>query len=407
MTKFPTPLTSTLNTSAPASRRQVLGWGGGLAVAWVGGTLGGCGGGAGVGGTGDTVGAFSSGSISGFGSVIVNGVRFDDSTARVEDEFGSRRDRSELRLGMTTEIDSDTIRSDATGLLATARSIRFSSELLGPVSLVDPVAGSLVVLGQAVRVSVATVVDSRLVGGLAGVTVGSLVEVYGFFDGSGFVATRLEPVTGLVGSYKLRGVISALNTTGQSFRVGAQSFSYAGVTSVPAQLANGSYVRLQLRTTLGAGAWVVTSFADGVRALADLPLAKLEGRITSFTSASAFNVNGQAVDASGLNPKGLALGVRVEVEGPVMAGVLRAQKLQLETDDEVQASGIELHGAIEQITPAQRRFVLRGSVVSYASTGIRFENGSAADLAVGRRVELRGTLSADRTVVEATRISFE
>ena len=393
-------------TEADPGRRQVLAWGGGLAAAWSGVFLGGCGGGAGVGGTGDTVGAFSSGSISGFGSVIVNGVRFDDSTARVEDEFGSRRDRSELRLGMTTEIDSDALRSDATGQLATARSIRFASELLGPVSRVDLAAGTLVVLGQTVRVSVATVIDSRLVGGLVAVVVGGLVEVYGYFDGSAIVATRLEPVTGTVGSYRLRGVVNSLDVAGQTLRIGTQALSYAGASAVPANLANGSLVRLQLRTDSPAARWVVSSFAAGLRVLADLPLAKLEGRITSFNSAATFSVNGQAVDAGSLAASGLALGVRVEVEGPVTAGVLRAQKLKIETEDEIKTEGVELKGAIEQISPAQRRFVLRGSVVSYAGADIRYDNGSAADLAAGRTVEVRGTLSADRTVVEATRIKF-
>ena len=54
-----------------------------------------CGGGVGSGGTG----SFASGPITGFGSVIVGGVRFDDSTANVEDGEGGRRSRDELRLG--------------------------------------------------------------------------------------------------------------------------------------------------------------------------------------------------------------------------------------------------------------------------------------------------------------------
>ncbi len=62
-----------------------------------------CGGGGGVdtGGTGGAVPAVASGPITGFGSVIVGGVRFDDSSAEVEDLDGTRRSRDELRLGMT------------------------------------------------------------------------------------------------------------------------------------------------------------------------------------------------------------------------------------------------------------------------------------------------------------------
>ena len=38
--------------------------------------------------------------------------------------------------------------------------------------------------------------------------------------------------------------------------------------------------------------------------------------------------------------------------------------------------------------------------------GVEFRNGTAAQLAVGVRVEARGTLSADGTMLQATRITF-
>jgi len=49
--------------------------------------------------------------------------------------------------------------------------------------------------------------------------------------------------------------------------------------------------------------------------------------------------------------------------------------------------------------------VVRNVVVSYAGT-VDFRDGSAADLAVGREVEARGTLSSDGTRLLATRIDF-
>jgi hypothetical protein len=44
-------------------------------------------------------------------------------------------------------------------------------------------------------------------------------------------------------------------------------------------------------------------------------------------------------------------------------------------------------------------------IVSYSGT-VDFRDGSAADLAVGREVEARGTLSADGTRLQAQRIDF-
>ncbi|MDH4062195.1 MAG: hypothetical protein OEU94_15415, partial [Aquincola sp.] len=58
-----------------------------------------CGGGVETGGTGAT-GAFIEGPITGFGSIIVEGVRFDESAARIEDADGGGIVRDALRLGM-------------------------------------------------------------------------------------------------------------------------------------------------------------------------------------------------------------------------------------------------------------------------------------------------------------------
>jgi hypothetical protein len=412
MTERPTPpRPRTTESPLDPGRRRSLALGLGLAAGAAG--LGsGCGGGSGSGGTGDTVGAFSSGSISGFGSVIVNGVRYDESRARIEDDSGATRSASELRLGMTTEIDSDTVRTDAAGLLvATARTVRFASELLGPVSRVDLAAGTLTVLGQTVRLSVATVIDPRLTAGLASVGTGSVVEVYGYYDGSAYVATRLEPVTTAPSAYRLRGPVVSLDTTARTLRIGGQTlgglvFSYGNASNVPGDLANGQFVRLLIATTLGNNSATVSAFRSGQTRVADATDAKLEGRITQFSTATSFSVNGQAVDASAAPVSGLALGVRVEVEGTIRSGILRATQVKIESEDQIKADGVDLRGPVESIDRSLRRFVVRGTVVSYAVAGIRYDNGSEADLAVGRQVEARGTLSNDRTLVEASRIRF-
>ena len=69
-------------------------------------------GGVGSGGTG----SFASGTITGFGSIIVNGVRYDDSEARVVDAAGKVGSSRDLQLGMVVEVDASSIRTDpATG----------------------------------------------------------------------------------------------------------------------------------------------------------------------------------------------------------------------------------------------------------------------------------------------------
>ncbi len=361
----------------------------------------GCGGGVGSGGTG----GFASGPINGFGSVIVGGVRFEDSTAEVEDLDGTRRSRDDLRLGMTVDIDSTAI----SGSAATASRIRFESELSGLVGLVDRAGGSFTLLGQRVTVDDSTVFDERIDGGLAGLASGQPVEVYAVFDTAAqrYRATRVEPAALALG-LRLRGPVAELNTAAQTLRVGSTSYSYTGASGVPAGLVVGQFVRLRLEAELlPMPRWVVRSFGTALRPWADADGVKLEGLITNYTSAAAFSVNGRVVDASGASPgSGLAAGVRVEVEGSLRNGVLRATRVVIKSDDEVRDRGFELDGLITAVNGGVVSFVLRGVTVNTGRADLRYEDGTAALLTVGRRVEVRGLLSADRRSVDATRIRF-
>src|SRR5436189_6062435 len=84
--------------------------------------LAGCGGGGDTGtssvpagSSGANTSSFAAGAISGFGSVIVNGVRFDDSAARIADDDGRVADSSALKLGMRVEIDGGAVSDDGAG----------------------------------------------------------------------------------------------------------------------------------------------------------------------------------------------------------------------------------------------------------------------------------------------------
>ena len=112
--------------------------------------------------------SFVSGPITGLGSIIVGGVRFEDNGARVEseDDDGGSRSRSELQLGMMVEVESSSI-DDSTSR-GTAVRIRFGSELKGPVASVDATAQTFRMLDQTVEVRAETVFDPLLVGRLRG-----------------------------------------------------------------------------------------------------------------------------------------------------------------------------------------------------------------------------------------------
>lgn len=366
----------------------------------------GCGGGVGVGGTG----AYASGPITGFGSIIVNGIEFDDGGARVEDEDGGASDRGRLRLGMVVEVESGPIGGSASAPTAAASRIRFASEIVGPVDGVNAPGNTLVVFGQTVAVTATTVFDERLANGLAGVVVGSKVEVFGFFDAAAgrFTATRIEPRGGAVAAYRLRGLVANLDPRAGTFSIGGLVLGY-GNLALPAGLDNGSFVRVQVETTPLNGQWRVSSFGDGVRRLPDRDDAKLRGPVTAFTSSRLFSVNGQPVDASNAGfpdgEAGVVLGARVNVEGAAVAGVLRARTVETDDDGGPQG-GFDLRGSIESHLSAEKTFVLRGMTVFYGGNSTTYQDGSAANIADGVAVEVRGVLSADGTRLLATRIRF-
>ena len=155
-----------------------------------------CGGGGGgddAGAGGGSAQSYTSGPISGLGSIIVGGVRFDDSSARVEDDDdGSSRDRSVLKLGVVVEVSSSSI-DDSNGR-AVAGLIRFGSELKGPVAQVDAAAQTIRMLDQTVEVRGETVFDAALVGGFAALAVGQILEIHALFDSASgrYLATRIE-----------------------------------------------------------------------------------------------------------------------------------------------------------------------------------------------------------------------
>ncbi len=353
--------------------------------------------------------SFAAGTITGFGSVIVEGVRFDDSSAAVSDDDGNPGSTSDLKLGMTAEIHGGAISDDANGSHSIATAIVFGAALIGPVSAVDATARTLVILGQTVHVLDTTVLDARLVGGFAGIAVGAVVEMHGQLDATtgAYTATRIGPSLAPAG-YKIRGVVANLDTTAKTFTMGGTLISYATV-SAPADIANGTLLSVRLQTTQVAGAWVATHIAGKPR-VDDGNVARVEGAVTAFTSTTQFSVNGLPVDATNAQfdkgTSGLVLGAHVDVRGTSSNGVIMATRVTVESQQQIHDDGFELHGTIATLDPVAKTFVLRGVTVSYADPAILFDGGSAATLAVGVQLEVRGTLSADGTQLLAARIEF-
>ena len=351
--------------------------------------------------------SYAAGRITGFGSIVVNGVHYDETSATVVDEDGATHNSTDLKLGMMVQVQASEVGEANNVTTATAQNIEFDSLIRGPVA--SKAVDTLVVLGQTIKVTSTTVFDESLSGGLAAVKTGDVVRVYGTLDAAtgSYTATRIEPQSGAE-LYRLRGSVTAYDASLKTLTIGAAVIDVSGA-AVPDGLRPGSLVRVKLQTAQVNGKWVAVSVKSGLFAPQDNDHSEVEGTISDFTSTSSFSIDGLPVDASKATfangVTGLAKGVRVEVEGAIVNGVLVATSVKIKTDKDEQGEGFDVDGAITALDTAKSTFVVHGVKMSYAGT-VAFVGGTATDLKLGAKVEVHGSLATDGVTVNATQIKF-
>ena len=354
-----------------------------------------CGGGgtgstAGAPGTGGT-GVYAMGSISGFGSVIVNGIKFDDLQASVQVD-GVAATPADLRLGMVASVQGS---RGAVATLGTASSIEAWSIARGLVTqggVIPGAIGQFTLAGMTVQTDSATVFD--FLGATTPLSPGLRVAVWGLqsgADGRSWRATRVATVTG-----------TTVVSSGFISVAGSQR-SLNGVVlsgSAADHLSAGELVRVQGTLSSVDQSLVVASVQQlgaGVGSLQQGE-AEIEGLVTSMLSASHFMLGNIQVDASSasVSPSTaqITTGARVEVEGYVQAGVLKATKVEVEN---AQTLGeVEIEAPIEQFI-SLGNFVVRGQRCD--ATNATISHGTVADLKVGARVHLKGVKAGEVVTV--------
>src|SRR5262249_24652813 len=114
----------------------------------------------------------SYGTVSAFGSVVVNGVHFDTSSSTFSID-GNPGGQADIAIGDVVLVKGSL---DSGGTTGTATSVSFENNVVGPVTGIDATAETLVVLGQLVRVSADTSFDGDIQPtGLAGLAIGDIL----------------------------------------------------------------------------------------------------------------------------------------------------------------------------------------------------------------------------------------
>ena len=277
----------------------------------------------------------SRGVITGFGSVFVNGVEFNTAKTSVLIN-GVSGTESQLKVGMVVKVDGS-INSD--GRSGNATSINFSAEAEGPISDINLTTNTLTVLGQTVNIDGNTIFEGAT--GLSDPTlaIGDYIEVSGFRNASGIVASRIEKKTAgsMHNIFQIKGVISNLNAAAHTFTLGTLTVDYGSLNPLPT-LSNGLWVEVKSNATPDPTTNILKATKIEIEDMASSEGNKeeVEGYVSGFTdAASDFNVAGQAVHVgpdtvyeSG-TASDLKDGIKIEAEGVVTNGVLLASKIEV------------------------------------------------------------------------------
>jgi hypothetical protein len=288
--------------------------------------------GGGVSGTG-----VSTGSVTGFGSVEMNGVHYltDNNTIKMSHgmDHSSEMDRVAFRVGMVVTIHHGLNDNNAI-------QIEYQDNLQGPIAAKN--SNTLTVLGQTVVVSDADFAKFNL---------NEIVEVSGFVDSAGRIrATYIERNTQSPhhgDEIEVKGFVSGLSSSAASFQLGplpdgigtTVTVSYPPMMGIG--LDNGMYVKV---VTTGAQPVSGPISATRIEKLSprtvfpEKAMVDLEGLVTVSPSGSGnplfFAVEGKRVQMDGNTkfPGGgsaanLQPDVRLQVQGTENSGVLSAANI--------------------------------------------------------------------------------
>lgn len=341
------------------------------------------------------------GPISTFGSIVVNGVRYDTSSAifTINGLSGSQDD---LNVGDVVTV-SGTI--DDNGVDGDADEVNFDDNVKGPVQSIDLALSQIVVLGQTVLINPETSFDDSISpASIDGLDIDDIVEVSGLVDATGRItATRIE-LKPAGTEFEVLGTVSGHDMANFLFNINDLVVDYSGATldnDFPGgQISDGDFVEAKGMSLVG-GTLVATEveLKNALPDVEDGVHVEIQGFITRFVSPADFDVTGLPVTTTantvyeGGVEADLGLNVKVEVEGDVNSGgVLVATKVDIR-----RAKAVRATANVDSVNAGANSLVMLGITVSVDAL-TRLEDKSStdvrpltlADISAGDYVEVRG-----------------
>lgn len=348
----------------------------------IGGTGGG--GGGGIGGTG-----VAYGTITGFGSVWVNGVRYETPAGTVFRLDDSSVSQSDLKVGMVARVE---------GSGTSATTVVVDSALKGRV---EAVAGDrYTVLGQTVQTDVSTTFDDGI-----HPVVGDYIEVHGLPLQAGTIAANYieKKSTPASPPYVVTGFVTAQDAAASTLTIGTLTVQYAAADTD--DMPSGSWVGLLVEAKGSAcagnpvcGTLTAGKLEPGGSGIGSSSQSEIEGYVTSLT-ADGFMLGGQRVVLTATTQfedgqrADIVVGVKLEAEGPVSGGVMTATQVELKDSVRIEADVLAVAG--DRVT-----FVgLPGVEVQVTSQTELEDLASLAALLPGDHVRVRARVAAGNLAV--------
>ena len=292
----------------------------------------------------------TSGVITGFGSVYINGVEYETDNASVTID-GSQSAETDLGVGDVCVLQGSV---NADGVTGTATAVICSDELEGYVldvsSLTNGI-GTMNVMGQTVTITADTVFDSDTKASIADLVANDIVEVHGYPDGTGnILATRIETKNAAT-DIEVKGLISNLNSNLMTFNLGGLLVDYSSAADVAANLADDLYVEVKTQDPL-SGLTLIASKVE-IEEDGSLDIDGEEGEdlevqgVVSNITATSFDFNGTTVLFASLETgddfdvESLVEGMIITVEGYIDAnGNFVVEEIEEDHASENEAEGL-------------------------------------------------------------------
>jgi hypothetical protein len=361
----------------------------------------------GIGGTGVT----SSGEVTDFGSIWINGIEFDTRQAEIFINntslgIGDTVVLENLDVGRLVSVKGRTYDT----LSGTADQVFYVSSVTGPVEaieIIDAYTTQLTVLGQEVVIDDRT----RFKGtGIDDLAVGNLVDASGLIDASGhIVASFLEKTADAAppdATYYVSGPVSSIGAGTFSINDLTVDFSGAEISGVfPSGIENGTFVSISGRLDGGHPAVFAADTLQPYLLLGNLEdgdHVEFTGYIFDQPTADRFHINGYLAEVSsdtqliGGSMSDILQGTKIKVEGYFSDGAIIVQEVVFSASMKAQSHLVQKNDVAltMELTGLESLTIRTNSLTRFIGLAHSF-----ATLTVGDHVVVRGHLVENQTAV--------